>query len=134
MHGYSGTPLHKKLGLKENHKACVINAPDDYIELLGDLPKGIKWVSSRAKELDFVHVFAKDYKVMEKYLPKMENHIKRNGMIWISWYKKSSKIPTDLNEDLIRGMALSRGLVDVKVCAVDEKWSGLKIVIRKENR
>ena len=134
MAGYSKTPLWKKLGLKEGYRACVLNAPEDYFELIDGMPEGVVWLTRRARDLDFIHLFAKESAVIEKALPKLMHHIKKNGMIWISWYKKSAKIPTDLNEDIIRGLALSLGLVDVKVCAVDEKWSGLKIVIRKENR
>ncbi|MEL6924748.1 MAG: DUF3052 domain-containing protein, partial [Bacteroidota bacterium] len=119
MAGYSGTPLHKKLGLKTDFKACVINAPENYYELLGDTAPVVRWVSSRAKDLDFVHLFAVQAKTLEKQLPKLQHKIRKNGMIWVSWYKKSAKMPTDLNEDIIRGLALSLGLVDVKVCAVD---------------
>ena len=134
MAGYSGTPLAKKLGLKSGYKACVIHPPGNYWDLLDPLPDKITWVSSRASSIDLVHLFAADLATLEKLLPKLKNRIKSNGMIWISWYKKSSKIPTDVSEDQIRATAFPLGMVDVKVCAVDQKWSGLKVVIRKENR
>lgn len=133
MAGYSGTPLIKKLGIKEGFRIRIIDAPPHYLELLGPLPVKVKILKS-GKQLDFIHLFAKDVKSVERRLVSMMNSIKRDGMIWISWYKKSAKIPTDLNEDKIRAAALALGMVDVKVCAVDEQWSGLKIVIRKENR
>jgi len=132
--GYSKTPLIKKLGIKENYKIRLIQAPDDYFDLLGELPNHVKILKRKSKDLDFIHLFAKNQKVFDKYFFQIKNEIKKDGMIWVSWYKKASKIPTDLNEDIIRNTALANGLVDVKVCAVDEKWSGLKIVWRKENR
>jgi len=132
--GYSGTPLVKKLGIKENFRVRFIQGPENYLALLGELPEGLKFLKRKSKEVDFIHLFAKNQKVLDKYFLQIKDEIKKDGMIWISWYKKASKIPTDLNEDIIRNTALANGLVDVKVCAVDEKWSGLKIVWRKENR
>lgn len=132
--GYSRTPLAKKLGLKTGCKACVINAPKDYFGWLIGLPEDVSWVSTRAKNVDFVHLFVEDAKTLQQTLPKLEARIKRNGTIWVSWYKKASKIPTDVDESLIRNLSLDLGLVDVKVCAINEQWSGLKVVIRKMNR
>ena len=132
--GYSGTPLVKKLGIKDNFKVRLINSPDNYFELLGDLPNDVKFLQRKSKDLDFIHLFAKDIKTFEKSFFKIKDEIKKDGVIWVSWYKKASKITTDMSEDVIRNTALANGLVDVKVCAVDEKWSGLKIVWRKENR
>lgn len=132
--GYSGRPLIKKLGIKEGFKVRFINVPDHYYELLGTLPDDVDLLNSGRRKANFIHVFCKDVKSYEKYILKLKDQIEKNGMIWVSWYKKSSKIPTDLNEDIIRNTALRYGLVDVKVCAVDEQWSGLKIVWRKENR
>ena len=131
---YSGTPLIKKLGIKENFRVRFIQAPDDYLDLLGNLPVGVKILKRKSKEVDFIHLFAKSQKELDRHFFKIKEEIKKDGMIWVSWYKKASKISTDLNEDIIRNTALANGLVDVKVCAVDEKWSGLKIVWRKENR
>ena len=132
--GYSGTPLIKKLGIKKNYRVRLINSPENYFDLLGELPNGVKFLQRKSSKIDFIHLFAKDVKTFEKYFIKIKEEIKKDGMIWVSWYKKASKIPTNLSEDVIRNTALANGLVDVKVCAVDEKWSGLKIVWRKENR
>jgi hypothetical protein len=134
MAGYSGTPLVKKLGIKEGDKIFTKNAPAHYWELLAPLPLGVEVSARLSNELDFVHLFTYEKNEMEKFLPTSMKKIKPNGMIWISWPKKVSKLPTDITEDVIREVALPLGLVDIKVCAVDEIWSGLKLVIRKENR
>ena len=131
---YSKTPLVRKLGIKEGYKVRIINQPAHYLDLLGDIPDKVVFLKRKGKEVDFIHLFAKNIKELDKHIEKIPHEIKKNGMIWVSWYKKASKIPTDLNEDLIRRTALHLGLVDIKVCAVDEQWSGLKIVWRKENR
>ena len=110
----------------------LVKAPDHYLDLLGPVEE-VKF-SRQATNLDGIHLFSTSSTQVERGLLKYKDQIKPNGMIWVSWYKKSAKIPTDVNEDLIRGTALALGLVDVKVCAVDEKWSALKIVWRKENR
>lgn len=133
-HGYSGTPLIKKLGIKAGFKVRVINAPDYYFDLLGEIPADVVFLQRKGKQVDFIHLFAKDLATFKKSFDKIKDEIKKDGMIWVSWYKKASKIPTDMNENVIRNTALSIGLVDVKVCAVDTQWSGLKIVWRKENR
>ena len=133
-HGYSGTALLKKLGIKQNFKIRLIHAPENIMDLLGEVPEGVKIYQRKSKDLDLIHLFAKDIKTFEKSFFKIKDEIKKDGMIWVSWYKKASKVPTDMSEDVIRNTALALGLVDVKVCAVDEKWSGLKIVWRKENR
>ena len=130
--GYSGTPLPQKLGLKAGASARVIGAPMDYAELLGGLPDGVSLDAGDA--LDFVHVFATDRAELAAHLAALTDAIKPNGMIWVSWPKKASKLPTDITEDVIREVALPMGLVDVKVAAVTDVWSGLKLVIRKENR
>ncbi len=132
--GYSGTPLIKKLGIKKDYKVRFIDAPADYLNLLGELPEGVEVLRDQAVQADFIHIFCKDIAHFEAKFKGLTQEIEKNGMIWVSWYKKASKIPTDMNENIIRDSALSMGLVDVKVCAVDEKWSGLKIVWRKENR
>jgi hypothetical protein len=132
--GYSGTPLLKKLGIKAEMRLRFVFPPDNYQELLGELPENVTVTESEAEEVDFIHLFAKDQATFEQEIAKLKDQIQKHGMIWVSWYKKASKIPTDLNENIIRDTALSLGLVDIKVCAVDEKWSGLKLVWRKENR
>jgi hypothetical protein len=125
--GYSGTPLIKKLGIKETHKVKLVNAPEAYFEWLEN---DIRQQLCKKNELpDFVHLFAKDYKTFETSIQNILTQIKPGTMIWVSWYKKSSGIPTDLNEDIIRNYALQHNLVDIKVCAVNEEWSGLKLVV-----
>jgi len=133
-HGYSKTPLIKKLGIKKDFRVRLVHPPENYFELLGEIPEGVSFLKSKSKEVDFIHLFAKDIKTFEKSIVKIKDEIKKDGMIWVSWYKKASKIPTDMSEDIIRNTVLTMGLVDVKVCAVDDKWSGLKVVWRKENR
>jgi bifunctional DNA-binding transcriptional regulator/antitoxin component of YhaV-PrlF toxin-antitoxin module len=134
MSGYSGTPLAKKLGIKEGYKVMFKNPPDNYKELLKPLPDNLHIVSRLTNEIDLIQFFTKRRDELEKGLKLQITKIKQNGMIWVSWPKKSSKVKTDITEDVIREIALPMGLVDVKVCAVDETWSGLKLVIRKENR
>lgn len=132
--GYSGTPLAQKLGIKENFKVRFINQPDHYFNLFSDLPPAIKHINDSKTKKDFIHYFTKEAKALQKDIVSLRNQIEPNGMIWISWPKKASKIPCDITEDIIRAIALKNGLVDVKVCAVDEVWSGLKLVIPVKNR
>ncbi|MEQ9425636.1 MAG: DUF3052 domain-containing protein [Cyclobacteriaceae bacterium] len=131
--GYSKTPLVKKLGIKEGFRIEIVNPPEDYDKLIGEYPDGVEKVS-QGTDLDFVHIFTNSFGELESLMINYKDRIKKNGTIWFSWYKKASKLPSEITEDYVRNTALSLGLVDVKVCAVDEKWSGLKIVIRKENR
>ncbi len=133
MAGYSGTPLVKKLGIKEGFRIEVVNAPDNYFKGLIDLPDNVSIIHGE-KDLDFVHIFSNQFEELERLLIHYKKKIVSNGIIWVSWYKKASKLPTEITEDVVRGTALSIGMVDVKVCAVDESWSGLKVVIRVENR
>ena len=132
--GYSGTPLAKKLGIKAHHKVYLKNAPENYRALLGPLPEGVCFLDALNEKADVVHVFVKTVAEMEAALFELQEKIVSNGAIWVSWYKKAAGIPTDVTEDVIRETALALGLVDVKVCAVDEKWSALKLVIRLANR
>ena len=134
MAGYSTTPLSKKLGIKEGFNLYVKNPPDNYLDLVSPLPKEVGLLQKPGKELDIAHVFVKKKTDLETSVKSLLNRIKPAGMIWVSWPKKASKVATDITEDTIREVALPLGLVDVKVCAVDEVWSGLKLVIRKENR
>jgi len=134
MAGYSETPLVKKLGLKEGHKAYVFNAPEEYFNWLTPLPQDVEVKTRISGELDFIHVFASELAVFKKQFQECKKHLKKDGMLWISWPKKSSKLSTDLDENIIRDFGLNNGLVDVKVCAVDEVWSGLKFVIRLKDR
>jgi Protein of unknown function (DUF3052) len=132
--GYSGTPLAKKLGIQAGAFVRAVDAPDDYAQLLEPLPANVTFVERGADELDMVHLFTKSRSKLVKYLDEYKKKIKQNGSIWVSWPKRSSGIPSEVTEDTIREVALPLGLVDVKVCAVDDTWSGLKLVIRKENR
>lgn len=130
--GYSGTPLWRKLGLKEAMTACVYNPPDDYDKLLQGAPN-VTW-SAPIDDQEFVHLFTTQRAELASVLRQTLSTMARDGMIWISWPKKSSKVPSEVTEDVVREIALPMGLVDVKVCAVDAVWSGLKLVIRKELR
>jgi DUF3052 family protein len=133
--GYSGTPLLKKLGIKPGSLVLRINAPKDYPQWLGPLPDGARFVAKTPKEgVDLVHLFVKSSAELQRDLQKARKAISSDGAIWVSWYKKSAKIPTDVTEDVIRNLALKTDLVDVKVCAVTDIWSGLKLVVRKHLR
>jgi len=134
MAGYSGTPLAKKLGIKEGYRVRIKNAPDDYLELVSPTPENVRISKSLRKDVDIFHFFTRSSSELKAQLPKLIAAIDQNGMIWISWPKKSSGVSSSVTEDTIRSVALPLGLVDVKVCAVDETWSGLKLVIRKELR
>lgn len=132
--GYSATPLVKKLGIKAHHKVYLKNAPDGFLALLGELPEDVVFLDDLTEKADVIHVFVKTVAEMEAALFELKDKIVQNGAIWVSWYKKASKLATDVTEDVIRDTALALGLVDVKVCAVDEVWSGLKLVIPLANR
>ena len=134
MAGYNGTPLVKKLGVKEDSTMYIFNAPKNYFDLLSPLPKGVNVKSRAVGEMDFIHVFTLELSVFKKQFIDCKKHLKKDGMLWISWPKKASKIPTDLDENIIRDFGLANGLVDVKVCAVDDVWSGLKFVVRVKDR
>ena len=135
MAGYSSTPLWKKLGYKTGARAFVDSAPPGYVKLLG-LPSEVKvtWLRRPEAGLGFVHVFAKEAAALRKQLGSFRRQIAPDGIIWVSWPKKSSGVGTDITEDTIREIALPTGLVDIKVCAVDATWSGLKLMIRKSER
>ena len=132
--GYSGTPLPKKLGITESTRLLVTNAPDDYLVLLGELPEGLICDKRLSKSTTLIHLFTKSRSELEERLGYWRVKIATDTVVWISWPKKASKVPTDITEDVIREVALPLGFVDVKVCAVSDVWSGLKLVIRKELR
>jgi len=160
--GYSGTPLAKKLGIKPGMTVVVVDGPENYSELVEPLPADVRLVSLEALDakrplttlfnsrvpareqpvaiapssdrVDLLHLFTNSRDELFRVLDEARGVIRQDGAIWVSWYKKAAKLPTEITEDTIREAALPMGLVDVKVCAVDEKWSGLKLVIRKENR
>ncbi len=137
--GYSGTPLAKKLGLKDGQSVAFAALPDSLDWLAAEhafasLERADSWDAIKGKDLDYVHLFTDSADTVDVATPALRKRIRQNGMIWVSWPKKASKVPTDVTEDTIRNRALKDVLVDVKVCAVDEIWSGLKLVIRKELR
>jgi hypothetical protein len=134
MAGYSGTPLAKKLGIKDGFHIRLINAPEYYLNLFTDLPPNLYFDDNATGKIDFIHFFTKSKAEYTKQLPTLKQQIKPNGIIWISWPKKASKVPADITEDIIRNYAIEIGLVDIKVCAVDEIWSGLKLVIPVKDR
>ncbi len=132
--GYSLRPLVEKLGIKENSRVWIINPPQNYPEILGELPPGVSMVENLEPALLFIHFFSKSREEVEDRLPGLKEALAFNGALWISWPKRSSKIGTDLNETLVREIGLASGLVDVKVCAIDQIWSGLKFIYRFKDR
>jgi hypothetical protein len=132
--GYSGTPLSKKLGIKPGFTLMPVNAPANYLQLIAPLPENVLLLDSAAGDVDLVHLFTNSRDEMFSHLAQLRRLIKQDGTIWVSWYKKAAKLPTEITEDTIREAAFPLGLVDVKVCAVDDRWSGLKLVIRKQHR
>ncbi|MGI9519800.1 MAG: DUF3052 family protein [Pirellulaceae bacterium] len=134
MPGYSGTPLVKKLGVKPGFRIKTRNAPVQYAIWLKPLPDDVV-ISTRLRgDVDLWHLFTAKRRELEQQLKLAQNQIRQDGMIWVSWPKKSSGVPSEITEDTVREIALPRGLVDIKVCAVDATWSGLKLVFRKEKR
>lgn len=131
---YSGTPLAKKLGIQMGSLVFVKHAPDNYLDLLADMPADVRFEKKLSATTDIVHLFTDQKTVLIKELNTYKSKLRSDAAIWVSWPKKSSKVPTDITEDTIREVALPLGFVDIKVCAVSEIWSGLKIVVRKELR
>jgi DUF3052 family protein len=134
MAGYSGTPLAKKLGIKSGSRVFLSKAPKNYTSLVAPLPDGVRMAARISATTDLVHLFVTSRNDLERTLRSMLTQLRNDAPIWVSWPKKSSGVPTDITEDTIRAVALPMGLVDVKVCAVDDVWSGLKLVVRKELR
>ncbi|MEO0573999.1 MAG: DUF3052 family protein [Pseudomonadota bacterium] len=132
--GYSATPLAKKLGITAGSRVKTCNAPTNYRDLLAPLPDNVTLSPMLRKDIDVWHLFTAKRGELERTVRRAIGHIKRDGMIWVSWPKKASGMPSEITENTIREVALPLGLVDVKVCAVDHTWSGLKLVIRKELR
>lgn len=132
--GYSGTPLVKKLGIKPGFRVRFINPPKRYDKTLGPLPAEVTIASATRGTFDFIHIFADRQAELDRRLPALKKAIAKDGMIWISWPKKASGVATDLSDGAVRKVGLSTGLVDIKTCAVDETWSGLKFVYRKKDR
>src|SRR5215470_14865861 len=134
MAGYSGTPLPQKLGIKPGLTVITINAPTNYRRLIGAISEGVTFAERLKPDSSFVHVFTKKRSELEKTLSVLREKIADTGTVWVSWPKKSAGVPTDVTEDVVRDVALPLGFVDVKVCAIDETWSGLKLMVRRENR
>jgi len=134
MAGYSGTPLAAKLGIKADAQLCVVGAPDDYLELIGPLPEGAKFTRRLSKSTDLVHIFASRRTELARALGSYRATLKPTAVVWVSWPKKSAQVATDVTEDSIRQIALPLGFVDIKVCAVTDIWSGLKLVVRRQLR
>jgi hypothetical protein len=136
MAGYSGTPLPKKLGIKESARVALLHAPQAFEKTLGELPRGVavQTVLSGTTPLDVIVVFITRRDDLERELARMRRRMTPAGALWVAWPKKSSGVTTDMTEDIVRDVALPTGLVDNKVCAIDETWSGLRLVIRLENR
>ncbi|HEX6058035.1 MAG TPA: DUF3052 domain-containing protein [Gemmatimonadaceae bacterium] len=134
MAGYSGTPLAKKLGIAEGGRVSLVGAPTGFEALLDPLPGGVRFGSSRTAPVDLVLLFVDSAAVLEQRFGCEADRLDRAGMLWIAWPKKASKRPTDLTEDVVRRIGLDAGLVDVKVCAIDDVWSGLKFVRRLRDR
>lgn len=132
--GYSGTPLARKLGIAEGAGVVTVGAPTSYARLVAPLPAGARVTTRMPARPGFVHLFTTNRADLARHLGTLRDSLQADGVVWVSWPKKSSKVPTDITEDTIRAVALPMGFVDVKVCAVDETWSGLKLVIRRELR
>ena len=132
--GYSGTPLAKKLGMKSGTRVLPLEAPPEYREWLGELPDDVAFTTRMTETVDVVHVFAVRKAKLAHHLQTLRKALRQDAAVWVSWPKKASKVPTDITEDVIRDLALPLGFVDVKVCAVTDVWSGLKVVIRKSDR
>jgi len=134
MAGYSGTPLIRKLGIKPGASVLILEAPRGYTKMLGPLPDRAKVVKTPKPGLDFIQLFTTRRSDLERRFGALQKALAPAGMLWVSWPKKASGVETDVTEDVVREVALARGLVDVKVCAVDETWSGLKLVRRVRDR
>ena len=133
MAGYSGTPLVNKIGIKPGHRLLLVNGPKNFASTLGELPSDNKLVS-KDKAFDVAIVFATSAAELDKRLRETKRSMEQNGMVWVGWPKKTSGVATDLLENKVRDIGLAAGLVDIKVCAIDDTWSGLKFVIRVADR
>ena len=134
MAGYSGTPLAKKLGIKEGQRVAFPSAPDGFLGLLGELPDGVGVRLRASGPLDVIVFFTKSRRELERRLPALRRAMDPAAGLWIAWPKRSSGVETDMTEDVARRLGLANRLVDNKVCAIDDTWSGLRLVIRKELR
>jgi hypothetical protein len=134
MPGYSDRSLPQKLGIKADSRILPIAAPEGYSEILGELPPGARLAWRAGKSIDLAHVFAVREAELRHHLSALRRQLRPDAVVWVSWPKKAAKVPTDITEDVIRACALPLGFVDIKVCAVTDMWSGLKLVVRKRLR
>ena len=132
--GYSGTPLAKKLGIAADTRVCALNAPRDYRELVSPWPEGARLVAEADAQADLVHLFVTERAVLGREAARLRRMLRDDAVLWISWPKKAAKVATDITEDVIREEVLRLDFVDIKVCAVDAVWSGLKLVVRAKLR
>jgi hypothetical protein len=133
--GYSGTPLPRKLGIKDGQRIVVLGAPEGFMKgTLGPLPDGVRVLARASAPLDLVLRFLTTRRELERELPRLRAKLDPAGLLWIAWPKRASGVPTDVTEDVVREVALANALVDTKVAAIDETWSGLRLVIRVEDR
>ena len=132
--GYSGTPLAKKLGIKASSHIFLAGAPENFLSLLEPLPEGVVFERTAGPSTDMAQVFVTRREELAEHLRDLRENLRPDAALWVSWPKKASKVPTTITEDVVREIALPLGFVDVKVCAVSEVWSGLKLVVRKELR
>src|SRR5438270_1445908 len=134
MAGYSETPLAKKLGIKERSRIALVNEPRSFRKTLGELPNGVSFLGDSAKNIDLILFFVKSQAELSRRFTKLASKLAPAGMLWIAWPKKASGVSSDLSDGVVRETGLAAGLVDTKVCAIDEVWSGLKFVIRLMDR
>lgn len=132
--GYSGTPLAKKLGIKDNYACHFLQIPEYYFNLFEAMPDIVAIEEPKVESIDFAHVFLMSQEDMKSLIPPVKDYLKRDGTLWLSWPKKASKLKTDLDGNVIRSFGLGIGLVDVKVAAIDDIWSGLKFMYRVKDR
>ncbi|MGH9883316.1 MAG: DUF3052 domain-containing protein [Pyrinomonadaceae bacterium] len=134
MAGYSNTSLIKKLGIKEGFDCALVNSPKDFRKELGELPPKVTLGARSVEQLDFILLFTKSESMLTKEFPILAARLKPNGMLWVGWPKKSSGVTTDLSFERVQRVGLDAGLVDIKICAINEIWSGLKFVYRLRDR
>ncbi len=134
MAGYSGTPLVRKLGIKEGWRVAILNKPDGFESVLGPLPDGVEVKERLGSEVDFALLFTTQANDLERRFPQVTKRLQPAGSFWVAWPKRASGVPTDLTENVVRDVALANRMVDNKVCAIDDVWSGLRLVVRLVDR
>ena len=131
MAGYSKRPLAEKLGIKAGYSVVIMHPPENYYQILTPLPEQIQQTTTLNGPVEFIQFFTKEKQELVRQFPKLKKHLKEKGILWISWPKGASKVKTDLNEDVVRQIGIANGMVDIKVCAVDDVWSGLRFAFRR---